>query len=453
MLEKADSEKQYRLMLSTPVPRLILGMSVPSVISMIITVVYNTADTYFVSHIDKSASAAVGAVYAVMAVLQALGFGLAMGSSSIISRKLGQKKNDEAQTYFASAFFAAVGAGVVAGGLGLLFLRPLLTLLGCSETMMPYAAPYAAWILAAAPVSCSVNVLNSTLRAGGQVAVAMIGVGLGGLINLVLDPLFIFTLGMGTGGAALATDVSYLVSFLILMLVFLTRRAIVSLRIGAIGRKWAVYREIVTTGLPTVFRQGLGSLAAAATTVQAVVYGDAVVAAVTIANKVYVLLRNIVLGIGQGFMPVAGYNFGAGERGRTWRSFTFTTGMGTVLCLVATALTAAFPGPIMRWFSDDPEVVAIGVQTLYFAAAVMPGLAFSTYVNQLYQCLGFRVQATLLASCRQGIFFLPAVFLLPLWMGQAGVQAAQPLADLMTFVISTPFLVAFYRRQVLRPAA
>ena len=452
MLEKADSAKQYQLMRTTPIPRLILSMSWPSVISMIITLIYNTADTYFVSHIDASASAAVGAVYAVMAILQALGFGLAMGSSSIISRKLGQKKDDEAQVYFASAFFAAVGAGALAGGLGLLLLRPLLKVLGCSATMMPYATPYAMWILIAAPVSCSVNVLNSTLRAGGQVAVAMIGVGLGGLINLALDPLFIFTLGMGTGGAALATDVSNAISFLILLAVFLTKRAVVPLRMKAVSRNWRVYRDVITTGLPTVFRQGLGSLAAAVTTVQAVVYGDAVVAAVTIANKVYVLVRGVILGIGQGFMPVAGYNFGAGDRKRTWRAFVFTTGMGTVLCLVATALTAAFPGAIMRWFSEDEEVVRIGVEVLYFAAAVMPALAFSTFVNQMYQCLGFRWQATLLASCRQGIFFLPAVFLLPLFVGRLGVQAAQPLADLMTFVISVPFLILFYRRQIKQAA-
>ncbi|MBP5618358.1 MAG: MATE family efflux transporter, partial [Clostridia bacterium] len=372
MLEKADSAKQYQLMRTTPIPRLILGMSWPSVISMIITLIYNTADTYFVSHIDASASAAVGAVYAIMAILQALGFGLAMGSSSIISRKLGQKKDDEAQVYFASAFFASVGAGVIAGGLGLLFLNPLLKVLGCSATMMPYATPYAMWILIAAPVSCSVNVLNSTLRAGGQVAIAMIGVGLGGLINLALDPLFIFTLGMGTGGAALATDVSNAISFLILLAVFLTKRAVVPRRLKAISGQWRTYRDVITTGLPTVFRQGLGSLAAAVTTVQAVVYGDAVVAAVNIAGKVYILMRNIIIGIGQGFVPVAGYNFGAGDRERTWQSFTFTVKLGTLLCLGATVLVALFPAPIMRWFSEDEEVVRIGVEILYFTAAVMP---------------------------------------------------------------------------------
>ena len=452
MLEKADSEKQYRIMRTTPIPRLILSMSLPSVLSMIITVIYNTADTYFVSHIDKSASAAVGAVYAIMAILQALGYGLSMGSSSLISRRLGEKRDDEAQKYAASAFFAAVGAGVLAGGLGLLFLEPFLRLLGCSDTMMPYALPYASWILLAAPVSCSVNVLNSTLRAGGQIAIAMIGMGIGGLINLALDPLFIFTFGLGTGGAALATAISQVVGFLLLLLVFLTKRAVVPLRVRATSRSWADYSLIITTGLPTVFRQGLGSLAAAATTVQAVAYGDAAVSAVTIANKVYVLVRNVILGIGQGFMPVAGYNFGAGDRRRTWQSFVFSCQLGTVLCLTAAGLTALFPAPIMRWFSTDEEVVQIGVQTLYFAAAVMPFMALSTYVNQLYQCLGFRVQATLLASCRQGIFFLPAVFLLPLFLGCVGVQAAQPLADLLTFVVSVPFLIAFYRKRVKQPA-
>ena len=208
------------------------------------------------------------------------------------------------------------------------------------------------------------------------------------------------------------------------------------------------YWQIITTGIPTVFRQSMGSLSAILLNVSAVAYGDAAVAAVTIANKAYVLVRNIVLGYGQGFQPVAGYNFGAHRRKRTWKAFCFTGWVGTGICVVSGVLIAAFARPIMMWFSRDPEVIAIGMNILYFSCAVMPFMAFSTYVNQMYQCLGFKVPATFLASCRQGIFFVPSILILPVFFGLTGVEVAQPVADLLTFVVSVPFLILFYKKEI-----
>ena len=206
---------------------------------------------------------------------------------------------------------------------------------------------------------------------------------------------------------------------------------------------------IVTTGLPTICRQGLGSLAAAVLNIQAISYGgDAAGAAITIANKIYTLVRSISIGIGQGFQPVAGYNYGAGNKKRTWQAFIFATKAGSVVCILIAAFSALFAEPIMWWFCDDAEVARLGIQTLYLSSAAMPFLGFSTYVNQLYQCLGFKANATFLASCRQGIFFLPVVLLLPLWIGCLGVQAAQPAADLCTTIISIPFIIYFYRKYI-----
>lgn len=442
-----DSEKQYTRMMETPISKLVTSLAIPTTIGMLITVIYNTADTYFVSQINKSASAAVGAVYAVMSIIQAIGFGLGMGSGSLISRKLGAKEDQMANTYAASAFAAAILAGALMSVLGLLFLEPFLRLLGCSDTMMPHAVPYAKYIFLAAPISCSTFVLNNTLRSQGRSTQATIGMSIGGILNVILDPILIFGLQMGTGGAALATAISQTVNFCVLLGFFLTGKSIVSVHPKHISRKFADYQAIITTGLPTICRQGLGSVAAAVLNIQAIAYGgDAAGAAITISNKVYILVRNMVMGLGQGFQPVAGYNYGAGNKKRAWEAFAFATKAGSVMCIGFAAVIAIFASPIMWWFCNDAEVAAIGIQTLYLNCAVLPFLAFSTYVNQLYQGLGFKGQATFLASCRQGIFFLPAVVLLPLFFDCLGVQAAQPFGDLCTFLISIPFIIHFYKR-------
>ena len=446
---KDESGAQYRRMMETPIPRLVSSMAVPTIISMLVTVIYNTADTYFVSQIDKSASAAVGAVYAIMALIQALGCGLGVGAGNLVSLKLGAKDGDAANQYASSAFFAAIGVGLAIMAVGLSLLTPILRLLGCSDTMMPHAIPYARYILIAAPLNCATFVLNTSLRNEGHARLAMIGVGTGGVLNVFLDPLFIFTLDLGTGGAALATMVSQCVSFLILSVIFLTGHSVVKIHPRHASRRWRDYRMIIATGMPTIFRQGLSSVASAALNIQAIAYGgDAAGAAITIANKVYILVRNISLGFGQGFQPVAGYNFGAGKRRRTWQAFTFTVWVGTAICLVFAVISIPFAGQIMRAFTKDADVVRIGTETIRIAGFAMPFLSLGTYINMLYQGLGFKGRATLLASCRQGIFFLPAVLLLPLILGCLGVQAAQPVADLCTFTVAIPFAFDFWRRYV-----
>lgn len=325
MAHVPNSAEQYEKMIGTPIPQLVSSLAIPTTISMLVTVIYNTADTYFVSQINKSASAAVGMVYTLMAILQAVGYGLGMGAGSLISRKLGEKDDDAAERYAVSAFVAAILAGAVVGWGCLAGLKPILRALKCTDTMLPYAVPYARWILLVAPVSCASFVLNNTLRAEGESTLAMWGLGLGGVLNIVLDPLFIFTLDMGAGGAALATAVSQVVSFVLLLMFFLTGRSIVRLRLRSVSRHFCDYWLIFSTGLPTVCRQGLGSVASAVLNMQAVLYGDAAVSAITIANKLYVFVRNLVIGIGQGFQPVAGYNYSAGKRRRAWQAFWFSS--------------------------------------------------------------------------------------------------------------------------------
>lgn len=442
-------DAQYKKMLESPMPQLIASLAIPTVMSQLITTIYNTADTYFVSQIGTSATAAVGVVFSLMAIIQAVGFGLGMGSSSLISRHLGAKDEVSANKYGSSAVAAAVLFGFILMFIGFLTLEPFMRLLGSTETILPYACDYARYILVGAPIMCSSFILNSLLRSEGHTLYAMWGICSGGILNMFLDPLFIFTFDMGIGGAALATILSQAISFLILFSFFVRRKSLLTLSLKSISKNLADYLLILKIGIPTICRQMLGSVSSALLNRSAAIYGDAAVGAITIANKIYMFVRNIVLGLGQGFQPVAGFNYGANQKKRVKEAFIFTCTVGTILCTTA-AIVIGFNAPyIIAWFrKDDLEVIQIGTKALYFASAVMPFMAYSTNVNQMYQCLGFSKQATFLASCRQGTCFVPLILILPCFLQIIGVQLAQPTADFLTFIISIPFQVRFFRNQL-----
>ena len=448
-----NSEAQRQQMLTEPIGKLLFKKAAPTVLIQLITVIYNTADTYFVAKIDTGASAAVGVVFSLMAIIQATGGSIGMGATSLISPMLGQKRVDDASTVGTSAALMSVIAGALIGALGLVFLRPLVSLIGARGEVIPYAEDYARFILIGAPFMTTAFVLNSVLRSEGQAVYSMIAMISGGILNLFIDPLLIFGFGMGIAGAALATMISQMTSFFIMAIIFLRDRSIVRLRPKYIGKKPSVYLHIVRMGVPTLFRQGMASLSSALLNIMAAPYGAAAVAAISIANKLYMLVRHIVLGIGQGFQPIAGYCFGAKRYSRVKKVFWVATGAATVICLNIALAVYFFREPIMVWFRDDPAVVEAGSAMLRFLCVTIPLLGFSTYVNQLYQSLGFAVGATFLASCRQGIFFVPLVFLLPAAFGLTGIEAVQAAADLLTFVISIPLLIYFFRKHLSAPDA
>lgn len=436
-----NSEAQRQQILEGNIPHLVIKMAIPSVIMQIISLVYNTVDTYFISQLDKSAAAAVGTVFAIQAVIQAVGFGFGMGVSSLCSRKLGEAEDEEANTYASSGVFGAVLTAGIISILGMIFLRPLLQFIGCTDTMFDYARDYARVILIFAPIACVYFVVNNILKAEGHMRLSMYGNLAGTILNIVLDPIFIFALKMGTFGAALATAFSQLAGLVILASQFYRRMTVMKIKPQYISRKWSTYQQIITTGIPTVFRQGLASLASALLCKQASVYGDSAVAGITIANKCYMLIRNIILGIGQGTQPVAGYNYGAGLYKRTKAAFGFAIRIGTVFCVIAAVVLYIGAPSIMWWFCKDQEVLGCGVETLHFAAMVVPVMAFSTFVNQEYQSLGWKKVATFLASCRQGVCFVPIILLMPMFWGVVGVEMAQAFSDFLTFLISIPFYV------------
>ena len=450
---QVNSEQQRLEMLTEPIGRLLFKKAAPTVLIQLITVIYNTADTYFVAKIDTAASAAVGVVFSLMAIIQATGGSIGMGATSLISPMLGQRRVDDASEVGTSAALMSVIAGAAIGALGLVFLRPLVYLIGARDEVIPYAVDYARYILIAAPFMTSAFVLNNILRSEGQAMYSMIAMITGGVLNLFIDPLLIFTFKMGIAGAALATMLSQMTSFVIMAIIFFRDRSIVRLRPKYIGKKPSVYLRIVRMGVPTLFRQGMASLSSALLNIQAAPFGAAAVAAISIANKLYMFVRHIVLGVGQGFQPIAGYCFGAKRYSRVKKVFWYATVSMTVIGLIIAAAVLFFREPIMVWFRDDPEVVRIGSMMLRFLCVTIPLMGFSTYVNQLYQSLGFAVGATILASCRQGIFFVPLVFLLPYLFGLEGITATQAAADLLTFLISIPFLIFFFKKHLSFPDA
>lgn len=439
------NEIQYKKMTETPVARLIISLSIPTVISMLITNIYNLADTYFVSRIGTSASGAVGIVFALMAILQAVGFMFGHGSGSLISMKLGAKDVDAAKRLASTAFFGAISIGVLIALLGLIFLEPLMYLLGSTDTILPYARDYAIYILIAAPIMIAGFVMNNILRYEGKATFAMIGLTSGGLLNIILDPIFIFGLDMGIAGAGLATALSQCISSGILLSMFLRGKTQCEFNIKYISRNISDYSKIFKVGMPSMLRQGLSSAASMLLNNAAAIHGDHAIAAMSIVGRICYLIFAVGIGIGQGLQPVSSFNYGAGRFSRVRKAFVFTVIYGTIVYVVLSAAGIASADFIVREFRDDAEVIAIGVPALKWQCLPLCLIMLYTSTNMLYQSVGRSTGATFLSSLRSGLCFIPLILILPHIIGINGVILAQPLADLLSVVITIPFTVHFMK--------
>ena len=444
MSEQSSAQRaQYEKMTGTPIPKLVMGLAVPTILSMLITSIYNLADTFFVGQISTSASGAVGVVSSLMAVIQAIGFMLGHGAGSIISRKLGSGDAPAASRFASTSFFTAVGAGAALGVFGIAGLTPLMRLLGSTETILPHARDYAFYILLAAPFMMSSLVMNNILRYEGKASFAMIGLVTGGVLNMVLDPVFIFGFGMGTGGAGLATGLSQIVSFLILLSMYLRGKTVSKLALRHYTRSGREIAAILTTGLPSFGRQGLASFASMMLNVAARPYGDAAVAAMSIVSRIFQFLMSVALGVGQGFQPVASYNYGARKFHRVRAACIFTMQASFVLLTALLVVSFLNGEALVRLFRDDDAVTAIALPAFRWQCAATLLQPVMTCSNMLFQSVGKAGRATLLACCRQGIFFIPLVLVLPQVWGLAGVQYSQPIADALSFLVAVPFLWQF----------
>ena len=440
-MQLSKEEQQFTKMTETSVRPLILRLAVPTTISMLITNIYNTADTFFVSKVSVSASAATGVVFALMAVFQAFGFMFGHGAGSNVSRLLGARKEEYASEFTSTSFFLAMLTGILVGLLGLLFINPLMVLLGSTETILPEARAYGKYILLAGPAMTCSCVLNNILRYEGRAAFAMIGLTTGGILNMLLDPLFIFTFRMQTAGAGLATMVSQYISLLILLIPFLRNQTATRVSIRRFTKDIRVVGNILATGLPNLLRQGLTSISVTILNNQAAVYGDAAIAAFSIVSRCANLLFSFALGIAQGFQPVCAFNFGAGKYSRVRDAFRFTILMAVSLVGIFSIGCWIFAPQVISLFRSEEEVLAIGSRALRFTCCGILALPFSSIGSMFFQSVGRRKNAILLAALQSGAVFIPLLILLPFLVGLTGLELSQPLSYVIAALISVPLCV------------
>ena len=460
--EISSNNAQYEKMTKTPIPRLIISLGIPTTISMLITSIYNMADSFFVSNISNttegvSAGAATGVVFVLMAIIQAFGFMYGHGSGSKISRLFGAKRYDEASTYASTGFFIALLSGLLITVFGFIFLEPLLMLSGSTETILPYAKEYARYILIAAPLMTASCVLNNILRYEGKASLAMIGLTAGGLINILLDPILIFGLDMGIGGAGLATAISQGISFCILGSVFLLGKTQSKIRLSRLSFSFKIIKTIVATGLPSFARQGLSCVSTmllnnqAEAVAQMVAAGDEAYADAAIAAMAYVARTSqfvfcVGLGIGQGFQPVSSHNYGAKKYSRVKQAALFTLAFGAVLIGVISVGCFALAPQIMSMFGGNSQVVSIGTPALRIYCASLLFVPLSVVTNMLFQSIGKNRPALFLSVLQNGLVFIPLILILPGFIGLLGIQIAQPIAYVVSAAVCAPFLFNFLKK-------
>lgn len=437
-MKSETADEKYIRMTETPVKKLICTLAVPTIISMLVTSIYNMADTFFVGKIGTSATGAVGIAFSLMAIIQSIGFTCGMGSGNYIARLLGNKKREYASKVAATGFVTAFIIGLLLAIVGIIFIKPLVYMLGATDTIYPYAKSYVEIILIGTPYMTTCFVMNNILRFQGSAFYAMLGIGSGGLINIILDPIFIFIFDMGVGGAALATIISQFISFLILFHNCKVNGNI-KIELKKFTPKWELYREILRGGLPSFYRQGLSSVATMILNLSAGPYGDAAIAGMSIVTRVFMFAGAAVIGFGQGFQPVCGFNYGAKKYDRVLKAFWFSFKVCAVFLIFIDVVGVIFAPHIISLFrKEDMDVIRIGSAALRFQCISFPFSSWIIITNMLLQTIGKSFKASVLALSRQGIFFIPVILILPRIIGLTGVEASQTIADICAFLISVP---------------
>ena len=440
-----DFDAKYEKMTSAPVERLVLRLAAPTITIMLISALYNVADTYFVGSLGTSAVAGVGVAFPLMNVIQAVGFFFGQGTGNYVSRQLGTMKLGNASRMGATGFFTTLTVGVTLAAAGLLSLDALAVSLGATPTIMPYAKSYIFYILLGIPWMTASLMLNTLLRFQGSASYAMIGMVSGAVINVVLDPILIYVCKMGVAGAALATMISQFVSFCLLL-----SGCAKSGNIHVVPRDFtlrpALFKDMIRGGVPSLFRQALASVATIFINRLSGNYGDSAIAAMSIVMRIMIIANSALIGLGQGFQPVCGFNYGAGRYDRVKAAFWFCVKLSVSGLLAMTAAAWLFAPDIMAVFrGDDPEVIRIGSLALRLQFLTSPLMGWVIMNNMTFQTIGESLPASTLALARQGLFLLPILHVLSHSLGLFGIQASQPFADAATFALSIPFYIRVMR--------
>ncbi len=440
------SEAQYRKMTETPIPKLVLTLGLPTTISMLVTSIYNLADTYFVSELGTSASGAMGVVFALMGVIQAFGFMFGHGAGSNISRRLGAQDVENACIYASTSLFMGLCAGTGITIFGLIFQDPFMRLLGSTETILPYSIGYSRYILIAAPAMVASCILNNILRYEGKATFAMFGLVSGGLLNILGDYVLIRKCGLEIEGAGISTAVSQYIGLFILFLPFIRRRVQSRFNPKLIRLKGHFLPEILMTGLPSLIRQGLGSISTMVLNMTSKPYGDVAIAAMSISSRVIGFMFCVGLGICQGFQPVSAFNFGARKYSRTRKAFFFTVFAGTAILGVIGIFGFIFAPQVVSLFRDDPDVITIGAKALRYQSTSLLFMVSAVSGTMLFQSIGMGIKASFLSLLRSGLFFIPMILILSRLFGLAGIEISQAVADVLSGVVTFPLVIVFFRK-------
>ena len=431
-------DEKFRKMTQAPVGRLICSLAVPCIISMLVTSFYNMADTYFVGKLESNAATgAVGVVFSMMSVIQAVGFFFGQGSGVYISRCLGQQDYGEASSMAATGFAASLFTGLIICIFGQIFLEPLAYLLGSTDTILPYTKDYLRIILLGAPWMATSLVLNNQLRFQGSASYAMVGIVTGAVINIALDPLLMFYFDMGIAGAGWATIISQFISFCLLYAVC-AKGSNIPISLKNVRLKWFYFNQMIQGGLPSLSRQILASFATICLNNAARAYRDAAIAAVGVVQRIMYFGASTMLGFGQGFQPVCGINFGARIYDRVKEGFWFCVKYSTIFLALIGAAGAIFAPQLIALFRDDPAVIEFGTAALRFQCMTFWVQGWIVMSNMMQQSTGQTLPATFNSVARQGLFFIPAVLILPIFLDATGIQVAQSVADVATFCIALP---------------
>lgn len=431
----------------TPIPKLIVTLSIPSIVSMLVTNIYNLVDTAFVGRLGTSASGAVGIVFGFMAIIQAVGFMFGQGAGSIISRSLGQNDKEKADIHATAGFFGSFLFGLLITALGFIFLDEIVMFLGSTDTIFPYAKTYISYILIASPFMSSSLTLNNILRYEGKANLGMIGLMTGAILNMIGDPIFMFAMGMGISGAGLSTALSQLVSWVILLMMFILKKSSSTISFKNLKKAGGmVYLNIMTTGFPSMLRQALNSLTTVLLNSQCAVYGDAAVAGMSIVSRIIFFAFSIALGVGQGFQPVSAYNYGAGKYDRVRKGFRFTCLVSEAIVVVGCTLLFIFASELVGLFRDDIDVINVGTRALRLQSIAYLVLPPCMTTEMLYQSTGRRIGAAILTALRSGLLFIPALLILANLRGLSGIQEALPVSLILSAPVTVIFAIYFFRK-------
>jgi len=444
--ENRIAAKQFVKMTQQPIGSLLLGLSIPTIISMMVTNIYNIVDTAFIGKLGTSASAATGIVFGYMAILQAVAFMCGQGAGSIMSRRLGAKDIKEATKYTSTGFFMSFGIGLIIAVFTYIFMDPLLVLMGSTATIAPYAKTYIFYILLSAPFFTSSFTMNNLLRYEGKARLGTVGMMTGAVLNICGDMFFIFVLKLGIAGAGISTALSQFISFSILISMYLSGRTQTKISLKYLPRDMAAYLDVATTGFPSLMRQGLNSVATMILNQSAAVYGDAAVSAMSIVSRISFFPMALAIGIGQGFQPISSFNYGAGLKPRVIKAFWTALIAQEIAMFVVSLPIFIFPQYPISWLRNDPEVIEIAVRALRLMCVAQLFMPSTLMVEMGFQSTGAKLMATVSSSLRSGVLFIPVLLIITRLRGLSGVQEAQPVSFIIAFVMSIAFCRIYMKR-------